>query len=318
MLRRRITPSVPKYSVVLITLALTVISYSPKISRINRLNAALENSISGRSYNVSVTPKQGNATQTDVSGRIYNFSVTQKQGNVTRTDVVVGADCLKARNDTVPASLFEKLPIPYINLGFPKMGTSSIWHYFNCGGMKSFHYYYDQGGRGKKRVRCDTCIQQSHKLGLPPLSKCEKADMYAQIDNGIHFPQIEFLEEIIDAYPNGTFFLTFRNMEKWYHSISHWPPKQNPKLNERWSRLRITGSPKNGNNPEDFNYWNYWYCNHVRRVRELISRNPSQTLVEVDIEDPGLAYRMNEIFGIREGCWGTRNVNAIIHPDSDE
>lgn len=30
--------------------------------------------------------------------------------------------CLKARKDTVPMSMFRKLPRPFINLGFPKMG----------------------------------------------------------------------------------------------------------------------------------------------------------------------------------------------------
>ena len=40
------------------------------------------------------------------------------------------ASCLKARRDTVPPSLFGKLPRPFINLGFPKMGESKYVEMF--------------------------------------------------------------------------------------------------------------------------------------------------------------------------------------------
>ena len=38
--------------------------------------------------------------------------------------------CLKARTDTVPPSMFGKLPRPFVNLGFPKMGEPSNFVFF--------------------------------------------------------------------------------------------------------------------------------------------------------------------------------------------
>ncbi|KAL9179539.1 hypothetical protein ACHAXT_008829 [Thalassiosira profunda] len=218
--------------------------------------------------------------------------------------------CLRARNDTVPISLYGKLPKPYVNLGFPKMGTSSLHAYFSCGGLVSTHY---KCGRGSKK--CGVCTRESVEAGSPPLAQCGAADVYAQMDDGMYFPQIELLEEFVRGHPEATFFLTFRNMSKWYHSISHWPPRKNgPHMDERFKKLNITGSPTRAtkSNPQEFEDW---YCSHVKRVRDIVARNPSHTLVEVDIEDPEIGQRMEDTFGIRKSCWGHANVNINIHAD---
>eukprot|EP00571_Detonula_confervacea_P011913 CAMPEP_0172305510 /NCGR_PEP_ID=MMETSP1058-20130122/6782_1 /TAXON_ID=83371 /ORGANISM="Detonula confervacea, Strain CCMP 353" /LENGTH=52 /DNA_ID=CAMNT_0013017129 /DNA_START=21 /DNA_END=175 /DNA_ORIENTATION=- len=52
-------------------------------------------------------------------------------------------------------------------------------------------------------------------------------------------------------------------MEKWYHSITHWPPRKNgPYMSDRLKKFNITGSPSSEtlSNPEEFSDW---YCNHV-------------------------------------------------------
>ena len=161
------------------------------------------------------------------------------------------------------------------------------------------------------------CMKESVDAGLPPLSQCGEADMYAQIDNGSYFPQIELLEEIVEGHPNATLFLTFRSMEKWYHSIKHWPPRpRGPHMNQRFRKLNITGLPPGeGRNIEELSDW---YCKHVQRVRDIVARNPSHTLVEVDIEDPTIGQRMEDMFGIEKSCWGHANVNANIHPELNE
>ncbi|KAL7543581.1 hypothetical protein ACHAXR_013031 [Thalassiosira sp. AJA248-18] len=211
--------------------------------------------------------------------------------------------CFKARNDTVPASLYHNLPKPFINLGFPKMGTSSLHAFFECGGLKSRHY------KCGNKTACGVCTKESVEAGLPPLSLCGKADMYAQIDNAKYFPQIELLEEFVHGHPNATFFLTFRSMEKWYRSLSQWF-----KLDVRLKNYNITGSPskETKSNPKEFSDW---YCKHVERVRDIVAQNPSHTLVEIDIEDPGMGQRMEDIFGIKKSCWGQTNVNPDIHPE---
>ncbi|KAL7536772.1 hypothetical protein ACHAWF_005551 [Thalassiosira exigua] len=239
-------------------------------------------------------------------------------------DVVVPAvgDCLRARNDTVPPSLYRKLPKPYINLGFPKMGTSSLYAYFDCGGLTATHFKCGKKANGQNSRKCAVCTRESVAAGLPPLSQCGVADVYAQIDNGTYFPQIELLEELVSGHPDATFFLTFRSMEKWYHSITHWPPRKNgPHMDERFLKLNITGSPyyegghKRPSNQQEFSDW---YCRHVERVREAVANHPSHALVEVDIEDPDAGRRMEELFGIDASCWGRSNVNANIHKNAPE
>lgn len=89
--------------------------------------------------------------------------------------------------------------------------------------------------------------------------------------------------------------------------------KNGPHMDERFRKLDITGLPAGtGKGIEDFAGW---YCSHVNRVRDLVSRNPSHTLVEVDIEDPEIGQRMEDIFGVDKSCWGHSNANAFIHPE---
>lgn len=52
------------------------------------------------------------------------------------------------------------------------------------------------------------------------------SDAFSQIDGntneGNFFTQIDLLEDFVRGYPNATFILTFRSMEKWFHSLSNW------------------------------------------------------------------------------------------------
>ena len=229
-------------------------------------------------------------------------------------------ECFIARTDTVPTSLYGTLPRPYINLGFAKMGTSSIHSFFGCGGYRSLHY------RCGKSFSCAKCMQESADDGLPPLSKCMDADVYAQIDDGSggHYPQVELLDEIVRGHPNATFFLTFRSMEKWYHSLSHWPPKAGRRstmmyrlLNSNISGFPATDSSKDINQ-EHIEEFSNWFCRHVQRVRNIVAQNPSHALVEIDIEDPGTAERMADIFNVDKSCWVRANANSHLHPELNQ
>ncbi len=222
------------------------------------------------------------------------------------------ASCFEARDDTVPEHLYGKLAKPYLNLGFPKTGTSSLHKFFECGGLRSAHY------RCNRIDSCARCIRQSVEAGGAPLELCElggnNIDVYAQMDDGNYFPQIEVLDDIVAAYPEATLFLTFRNMTKWYNSLKKWPPrKRGPHLNDKLRENNITGFPTGvGKNVSEFSEW---FCNHVQRVRRVVNDNPSLTLVEVDIEDANIAKRMSDMFEIDKNCWGHANVNPIANPD---
>ena len=217
--------------------------------------------------------------------------------------------CLKARNNTVSPSLYHKLPKPFINLGFPKMGTTTLNAFFNCGGYKSHHYICGE------KLLCAKCIQQSIRHGEPPFARCNDGDVWTQLDNGRWFPQVELLEKIVEGYPQATFFLMFRSVEKWHNSLLNWPPNRTKHnaMTERLMNFNITGLRKG--NGSDISLFSDWHCGHVNRVRELVSKYPSHSLVEIDIEDVSIGERMSEMFGINESCWRHANANVNKQPD---
>ena len=240
-------------------------------------------------------------------------TATDDNDKEERSTLHSSKSCLEARSDTIPKHLYGKLQKPYINLGFPKMGTSSLHSFFQCGGLDSVHY------RCSKLDSCSRCVLESVTAGGLPFELCElpprKIDVYAQLDNGTYFPQIEFLDEIVAGYPEATLFLTFRSIEKWYNSLKNWPPrKHGPHMNDKMRDANISGFPSGvGQNVDEFADW---YCKHVERVRDIAARN-SLSLVEVDIEDSTIAKRMSDMFGIDESCWGHTNANPIANPDLD-
>eukprot|EP01082_Thalassiosira_pseudonana_P006616 g6182.t1 g6182 contig20:1016324-1019061(+) len=242
----------------------------------------------------------------DASGDIDESNII----TTNRTSHYFNAECFRARANTVPSSLYGKLPKPYINLGFPKMGSSSLFSFFRCGGYKSTHFYCGKGGEV-----CAKCIDESVSAGLTPLAKCTESEVHTQIDNGVEFPQIEHLEKLVHG-TNATFFLTFRSMEAWYRSLQNWPPDpQSMRLTNQLKMLNITGFQKGVG--KDIWEFSEWFCNHVTRVREIVAQNPSHTLLEVDIEDPNMGERMENIFRVdkEKQCWKQVNVNHNIHAD---
>ena len=200
-----------------------------------------------------------------------------------------------------------------INLGMPKMGSSSIHSYFDCGGYKSVHWLC--GGR-----YCGDCIQEAIQSGLPPFSsqdpKCKinsTIGSYAQIDRGPeNLVQVNYLTEIMSGVPRATFILTFRNMTKWYMSMSRWGRKDN-NLRKRFEVANITGLPKGvGRNVSEFSQF---YCEYVKRVRKEVAKYPGRhELIEIDIEDPSVGWQMEDLFGVNRTCWGISN--AANHNDA--
>jgi hypothetical protein len=258
------------------------------------------------------------ADDADVATQKYNTKNDSREARKKEmSSVPTDDDCFRARNDTVPLSLYRNLPRPYLNLAFPKMGTSSLHYFFKCGGLISGHFRCPKG-------LCANCIKRSVEAGQPPLSQCGEVDVYTQMDDGKYFPQIELLDALSLGYPNATFFLIFRSMKKWYHSITHWPPRKNPPhLSDRFKMFNITGAPtSNGrrvsrHNKQEMKEFSDWYCNHVKRVRK-IAHNSSHTLVEIDLEDPATGRLMANMFDIDEKCWGHHNVNTNIHPELNQ
>jgi len=259
-------------------------------------------------------------------------SSIQQQNSTTTSDIdyeesFFNQSCFKARTNTISALLYGNLPKPYMNLGLPKMGTTttSLHKYFTCGGLSSTHYYCHPnptkklGKKGLRDAKCASMMEKASLARLPPLSFAIKEkrtfDAYMQLDDGYHFPQVELLDEIIEGYPNATLFLTFRNMTAWYNSLSNWPPNRKPKLSDRLRMLDIKGLPKGKG--KDVYELSDWYCKHVQRVRELVTQYSTHTLVEVDIEDPDIGEKLESIFDIKKRCWGQVNANSLLLPSNN-
>ena len=193
-----------------------------------------------------------------------------------------------------------------INLGMPKMGSTSLHSYFKCGGHKSVHW-----NCGDKKTYCGECIEKAIEANLLPLPystcKMKKVVSYAQIDRGPeHLVQVNYLNEIVGGIPNATFILTFRDMNNWYKSLSNWGSEKNS-MRKRFERANITGLPKGvGRNVSEFSSF---YCEYVKRVRKEVAKYPGRhELIEIDIEDPSVGWQMEEAFGINHTCWGHMNT----------
>ena len=159
--------------------------------------------------------------------------------------------CFRARESNTSISLLDSLPL--INLGFPKMGTSSIHSFFGCAGLSSAHWHCSKG------QLCAECVKDSVSAGAPPLEKCGGSDVYSELDSAEYFPQIENLESLVRDYQNATFLLTFRSMSKWYHSVTNFHPSPlQPPLDVRLRLANITNFPSGrGRNQTEFENW-FW------------------------------------------------------------
>ena len=241
------------------------------------------------------------------SGNDDDYNTGSDDGSVNDDKPVASTQqsnaCFTAEKSNIPISQFGHLPKPFINVGMPKMGSSSLQSFFKCGGISSSHYLC-----GKGNGLCAKCIKDAIRIGQPPLSSCGNFDAYTQLDDGTLFPQIEFLNEIHQENPNATFVLPFRDIAAWYHSITNWPPKREfALLSERMKNAKISGFPPGkGKDADEFAEW---FCNHVQNIRDFVVRYPSHALVEYDIMDPNVSEFVGSAFGIKSECWGQTNAN---------
>ena len=136
----------------------------------------------------------GILTMTIINSKIINTTVgeyhidsliQQQQNSTAIPDIeydesFFNQSCFKARKNTIPASLYNNLPKPYLNLGLPKMGTTSLHKFFTCGGLSSTHYYCHPnptpklGKKGLRNAKCSTMMEKASLARLPPLHSNEK------------------------------------------------------------------------------------------------------------------------------------------------
>ena len=213
----------------------------------------------------------------------------------------IGRSCLfpKVTDDTM------KFQVPVLNVGFPKMGSSTLTSFFKCGNLKSSHYHCNSG-KGVSPTPCGTCMHHAVAMGRPPLESCGSFDFYGELnyvtEPPCHWPQIDSLDEIHAEAPNATFILPFRDIKSWTRSIRRWKEVNVPFLIDALRDYCNVGSTDA--ELEQF------FCDQVNRVRTFVQVHPSHKLVEVQLEDTentsNILFRQ---FGIKRECWGHRNNN---------
>jgi hypothetical protein len=161
----------------------------------------------------------------------------------------------------VPNKAFEDplVPLPILNMGMPKLGSTSLYYYFQCKGLTATHW-----NLGTEKFE-GLCMRDAVKVGLPPLETCtsrdsddsanstnttqtQKQKQYThaimQMDVALplgtryrtlipafrssvekddcFFPQLSLLEEFHAENPYATFVINFRPMKDWVNSIVNW------------------------------------------------------------------------------------------------
>ena len=144
-----------------------------------------------------------------------------------------------------------RLPKPIINVGFPKGGTSTIFSFFQCNGLKAQHWYCCGTQNHPRPKLMSKCMLKNLIAKAPIFEDCGDYDVYTEIngprhfhqnqhrtllDNGtllsqiesrstklrLFFPQHHRLDAIHQQHPNATLIFNQRSVEAWIDSVQSW------------------------------------------------------------------------------------------------
>jgi hypothetical protein len=149
---------------------------------------------------------------------------------------------------------------------------------------------------------------------LPPLLGCGNYNVFAQIDaykkvgsNGgfpSRWPQIDALDEMHAAYPNVTFILNTRDIDRWIKSVSKWG-----KLLTKFATCgQILGITRTRRKENFRSVVANFAAKYMTRTRAWLRAHPQHISVEVEIDSSTAAATLEHAFGIRQSCWRQTNV----------
>jgi len=236
-------------------------------------------------------------------------------------------------NGTLEKSL---VPLPVLNMGFPKTGSTTLYQFFNCAGYKATHWRSSNEFEG-------ICMRDAADIGLPPLKTCApKREALLQMDvafpfgvqyhirkrnvafkqrDECFFPQLSLLEEIHTEVPDATFVINFRPIKDWLRSMIGWyssmeriqschlpnlPSGQpygnfsNIKKEDITSYLEGNDSDNDNNNSTTEllrHTMTRFFCSHIIHLRNFVETHPTHALIELDLYDTNTTSRvMNLLF----------------------
>jgi hypothetical protein len=228
--------------------------------------------------------------------------------------------------------------LPVLNLGLPKVGSSTLAAFFRCVGLKGTHQFMKDG----KKLE-GICLRDAARLGLPPLQNCApNAEFLMQMDaeypfgHSLHphlsskwrddcfFPQLELLEILHEEVPDATYVMNFRPLGDWIKSLTEWGD-----LLPRFSKCHLPnmprGIPKDVRRPE--HDMALFWCSHVLHVRHFVQEFPSHILIELDLYDSNTsAAVLSSLFPNRhktataeeQSCWGHANKRSFHQDDKEK
>jgi hypothetical protein len=229
-------------------------------------------------------------------------------------------------------------PKPWIHLGLPKSGTTSLEHFWKCGGLDVSHSVckvtndflikevFDGQGGGFSNGRvcpsskiapcklCAECMQAAKENHLPILQSCGNYSAYAQMDNSIRscfWPQLSALDEIHQESPNATFVFLFRNVDSWIQSFMLFRNGQLHRQFKKCKNIPYYTNTKKGSTTKD--RLKQFMCDVVNHARNFVAAHPSHQLLEIDLDNPETGTIVSKLFGINASCWGAHNVNSNIN-----
>jgi hypothetical protein len=208
-------------------------------------------------------------------------------------------DAMERRNRQTGHDNEPLIPLPVLNMGMPKCGSTTLHSFFKCIGLKTTHW--DQGTNEFEGL----CMRDAVAAGLPPLKTCAaKTDALMQMDvthpfgwktymyhsikhrDECFFPQLSLLDEFHEENPNVTFILNFRPIDHWIESLVNW--------GNMLARIRDCNLPNQPRGvPEDLDdmesvkhTFMVMFCSQVIHLRNFVEEHGhSHALIELDLYD---------------------------------
>jgi Sulfotransferase domain len=235
---------------------------------------------------------------------------------------------------------------PVLYVGFPKTGTTTLWHFFECSGYMASHQQQcpmvveeNLRGMGRGETLLETKWTRMQRRTINNKAKAQgktrrqRAIMqrnmkvaHLQLDNNGNegcYPQIQLLDELHQDYPNATFIMAFRPIDEWIRSVT-----SHQAMNKRWGLFEMPGLVLTDDqlalrNRTDLplrerrptltdQQLRRWWCGHVQHIREYVQEYPSHRLIELDLYNEETSSILADIFQSKTSCWGHKNKNEEL------
>jgi hypothetical protein len=210
---------------------------------------------------------------------------------------------------------------PILFIGLSKTGTQSIHHMMQCNRVRDFHYTLPNPSHGTvqqngtRESLIGVAMRRCHRERRPVLScvlergffsSISQMDAFYMPGHSWIFPQIEYLEEMVGAYPNATYVLNRREPDRWATSVQSW--WRNGSMGKlfahsslQFGRVNPAYVMRDGSHAELVRF----YETHIAHVRAVFSKHGYPRLLEVVIDSQEAAHDLAHLIlqGGKKACW---------------